>query len=125
MIRGIGVDVVRISRFRKAMDRWQKRFLERIFSEEERAECRKWRDPAPHLAVKFAAKEAFSKAMGTGFGAALSLRDIQVLHDPLGGPTFVVSEKARGQMKMRGIEKALLSLSHDADMGIAFVVMEG
>ncbi len=125
MILGIGVDVVRIDRFRKAMERWRERLLTRLFSEEERAECEKWRDPVPHLAVKFAAKEAFSKAMGSGFGVALSPNDVQVLHDAAGAPKLIVSERVRERMRKRGLERPFLSLSHDGEIGIAFVVMEG
>ena len=125
MIKGIGVDAVQIDRFRRAMGRWGKRFLNRLFSENEMEECQKWKDPVPHLAVKFAAKEAFSKAMGTGFGAMLSPRELEVLHDASGVPRFTVSEKIKRQLKVRKIENIFLSLSHDGGLGIAFVIMEG
>ncbi len=125
MVRGIGVDVIRIGRFRGAVERWRGRFLDRLFSEREVEECRRWKDPVTHLAVKFAAKEAFSKAVGTGFGAALSPRDLQVLHDDKGAPRLVVSGRAEARMRALGMEKVFLSLSHDGDVGVAFVVLEG
>ena len=125
MVRGVGVDVVRIDRFRKAVRRWRSRFLYRLFTEDEVVESRRWRDPVPHLAVKFAAKEAFSKAVGTGFGRALSPKEIQVLHDKTGAPVFIISGKAKARMQLLRMEKAFLSLSHDGDVGVAFVVMEG
>jgi holo-[acyl-carrier protein] synthase len=125
MILGVGTDIVQIDRFRRAIERWQGRFLERLFSEKEREECLKWQDPVPHLAVKFAAKEAFGKAMGTGFGDWVSPREVEVLHDSSGAPQFVVNGRAKRQMDKRKVRKAFLSLSHDAGMGIAFVIMEG
>jgi len=125
MILGVGTDIVQIVRFRRAIERWQGRFLERLFSEREQAECLEKRDPVPHLAVKFAAKEAFGKAMGTGFGALVSPREVEVLHDPSGAPRFAVSGRTRHQMDKQNIRRVFLSLSHDAEMGIAFVIMEG
>ena len=119
------MDAVQIDRFRKAKERWGKRFLNRLFSEDEMEECRKWKDPVVHLAVKFAAKEAFSKAMGTGFGTMLSPREVEVLHDASGAPRFAVSKKVERQLKARKVENVLLSLSHDGGLGIAFVIMEG
>jgi len=125
MIRGIGVDIVEIDRFRKALDRWKGRLLDRVFSEKEREECFKERDPALHLAVRFAAKEAFSKALGTGFGSLVSPGEIEILRNIRGVPRFSISGGAKLQMEAVRVEKTFLSLSHDGGMGIAFVVLEG
>ncbi len=125
MIKGIGVDVVDITRFRAILKRWRGRFLDRLFTPQEQEDCLDRHDPAPHLAVRFAAKEAFSKAVGTGFGAEISPRNVEVIRKDSGAPRLNLTGGARQKMRALRATRALLSLSHDRGIGIAFVVLEG
>src|SRR5213596_1811069 len=77
-IDGSGVDLVNIPRMRDVIDRWQDRFLQRVFTEQEIAYCRARRDPVPHFAARFAAKEAGLKALGTGLRLGVSWRELEV-----------------------------------------------
>ncbi len=125
MIKGIGVDIVDIGRFRKALNRWEGRFMKRLFTGREREECLRERDPAYHLAVRFAAKEAFSKAIGTGFGTEVSPTDIEVIKGLSGAPRLRLSDGARHRMDEIKATRSFLSLSHDKGVGIALVILEG
>ena len=125
MIKGIGVDIVNIERFRGILDRWGIRLLERIFTEREREVCLNRPDPAPHLAVRFAAKEAFSKALGTGFSQGVFPRNIEVAQEGTGSPRLVLRDGAQRGMEAIRATRTFLSLSHDGGVGVAFVVLEG
>lgn len=125
MIKGIGVDIVDIERFRGILDRWGDRFLVRIFTERERGECLGSPDPVPHLAVRFAAKEAFSKALGTGFGKTVFPRSIEVTRKGVDAPRLILHDGARLKMEEMRATRTFLSLSHEGEMGIALVILEG
>ncbi len=122
-IVGIGTDLARSERFRKFLDRDNK-VLERIFSDSERDYALRKRDPVPHLAARFAAKEAFLKALGTGLRDGLAWRQVCVVLDPLGCPSLELSGRAAELMSERGARKAHLSYSHDGDYAVATVVLE-
>ena len=92
---GIGVDLVRISRMREVLDRWQERFLARVFTEQEIAYCRRRRDPVPHFAARFAAKEAGLKALGTGLRLGISWRELEVQRERGAAPRLVLSGRSR------------------------------
>ncbi len=124
MIRGIGVDLVRIERMRMALDRFGDRFSTRILTTEEMREYRRSLQPARFLASRFAAKEACAKALGTGFRAGLSLRHIGVSHDEFGKPVLTSTDKAATLLQDRGITTCHLSLSDEQAHAIAFVVLE-
>ncbi len=123
MIIGIGVDMCGISRLEKLVD--NNRFVERIFTSDEKtyAESRGV-FMATSFAAMFAAKEAFMKAIGTGIGP-VPIKDIQIMHNELGKPYFVLHGKAEGMLKQLGGESTHLSISHEGDIAIAFVVLEG
>ena len=123
-IVGIGTDLARIDRFRKFLTPDNK-LLERVFSAEERNYALGKHDPASHLAARFAAKEAFLKALGTGLRDGLSWQQVCVVNDPLGCPTLAISARAAEMMTERGASKAFLSYSHDGDYAVATVVLEG
>src|SRR5438552_14639763 len=118
-VNGIGVDLVNIPRMRDVIDRWQDRFLRRVFTEAEIAYCRARRDPAPHFAARFAAKEAGLKALGTGLRLGMSWRDLEVRRDRGGPPVLVLRGRSREIARARGAERMLLALSHDGDYAIA------
>ncbi|MEA3545722.1 MAG: holo-ACP synthase [Thermodesulfobacteriota bacterium] len=120
---GIGTDLARSERFRKFLAPDNK-VLERIFSDEERQYSLQKRDPVPHLAARFAAKEAFVKALGTGLRDGLAWQQVCVVLDSLGCPTLEISGRAAELMVDRGARKAHLSYSHDGDYAVATVVLE-
>jgi len=122
MIYGIGVDIIRVERMKEASERWGDKFLQRVFTDSEIRRCRMARDPHLSFAVRFAAKEALIKAVGTTAGA--SFKDIEVLNDELGKPYITVRGKLRVFFEIKGIRKAHLSLSHEKEYGVASVVLE-
>src|SRR2546430_17446410 len=101
-VNGIGVDLVNIPRMRDVIDRWQDRFLRRVFTEAEIAYCRARRDPVPHFAARFAAKEAGLKALGTGLRLGMSWRELEVRRERGGAPTLVLSGRSRELGLARG-----------------------
>lgn len=122
-IIGIGTDLACSERFRKFLDPGNK-VLERIFSVEERRYSLQKRDPVPHLAARFAAKEAFLKALGTGLRDGLTWQQVCVVLDVLGCPSLELSGRAAELMVVRGARKAHLSYSHDGDYAVATVILE-
>src|SRR5947199_7567378 len=118
-VRGIGIDLVPISRMRQVMERWQERFLTRVFTADEIAYCRRRKDPAPHFAARFAAKEAGLKALGTGLRLGVSWTELEVRRERGGPPMLVLSGRSREIARARGAERMLLALSHDGDYAIA------
>ena len=118
-INGIGVDLVNIPRMRDVIDRWQDRFLQRVFTEQEIAYCRARRDPVPHFAARFAAKEATLKALGTGLSMGVNWRELEVRRERGGPPTMVLSGRCRAIAEARGGDRVLISLTHDGDYALA------
>ncbi len=122
-IVGIGLDLVKIERIRALADRWQERFLARLYTEAERRYCFDRASPYASLAGRFAAKEAVLKAIGTGWSAGISWQDIQVLNDGSGKPVAHVQGRAGALLQEAGVTDIHISLSHDADYAIAQVVL--
>jgi holo-[acyl-carrier protein] synthase len=122
-IVGIGLDLVKIERIRALVERWQERFLERLYTEAERRYCFERASPYASLAGRFAAKEAVLKAIGTGWSAGISWQDIQVLNDGSGKPVAQVQGRAGALLQEAGVTDIHISLSHDADYAIAQVVL--
>lgn len=120
MIAGIGCDLVENRRLEAWLD--QPRLLEKYFTEAELADARSSHHPAASLAARFAAKEAFGKALGTGLGG-LRLRDIETRRGPGGKPDLQVAGSALKELNSRGA-RAHLSLSHEREYALAFVVLE-
>jgi holo-[acyl-carrier protein] synthase len=124
MIYGIGVDITAISRFQSFLDKNNSALMNRLFSENELNTCGTRKDAASCLAARFAAKEAFMKALGTGLRDGLSWQDIEVRNDELGKPELLLSGRAQELFTARQLQSALLSLSHDGGQAIAMVVLE-
>lgn len=120
---GIGTDLARSERFKKFLTPGNK-VLERIFSDEERQYSLQKRNPAPHLAARFAAKEAFLKALGTGLRDGLAWQQVCVVLDTLGCPSLKLSGRAVELMTACGASKTHLSYSHDGDYAVATVILE-
>src|SRR5690348_8213344 len=93
MILGTGIDIVEVSRIRHSYERFGDRFLNRILLADEIAYCLSHKNPAPHLAARFAAKEAISKAFGTGIGRHLSWHDIEIRRKESGEPFVMLHDK--------------------------------
>ena len=122
---GIGVDLVECARIQHSLDRFGERFLHRVFTEGETAYSNSMKFPARHLAARFAAKEAVSKAFGTGIGKAMGWRDIDVQKKPSGEPFLVLSGGAAELAKKMGVTKSHITLSHTDNYAMAQVVLEG
>jgi holo-[acyl-carrier protein] synthase len=118
-VRGIGIDLVPIPRMRRIMERWHERFLTRVFTADEIAYCRSRKDPAPHFAARFAAKEAGLKALGTGLRLGVSWRELEVRRERGGPPVLVLRGRSRELALAQGAQRMLLALSHDGDYAIA------
>lgn len=125
MILGTGTDIIEVERIRVAAERHGERFLQRILLPAEIDYCRVHRDPGPFLAVRFAAKEAVSKAFGTGIGAALGWLDIEVRRKESGEPYVVLHGKANDLMAARGAKHLHLTLSHTQNYAVAVAILEG
>jgi len=122
MIYGIGIDIIKVERMREAVERWGERFLRRVFTGNEISYCRKKNDPYPSLSVRFAAKEALIKAMGSS--PFIPLTDIEVVSGENGDPGIRPMGRLEELFRDKCLRKAHLSLSHERDYGIAFVVLE-
>jgi holo-[acyl-carrier protein] synthase len=118
---GVGVDLVEVPRFREVINRTPS-MLDRLFTDAERAYADRHRDPAPRLAVRFAAKEAVMKALGVGLGS-MTIRDIEVARDEESGrPTLVLHDTARRVADDRGVTQWQISLTHTDLMAQAMVI---
>ena len=123
MIYGIGTDMVAIARLEAFYRRHGERGLEKLLAPEEREDCRRSQAPARFLAKRFAAKEAFGKALGTGVRAPAILPAIAVVHDQFGKPAFSFAPDLASYLEERGLV-AHLSISDEAEHALAFVVLE-
>jgi holo-[acyl-carrier protein] synthase len=122
---GIGVDLVECARIEHSLERFGDRFLHRVFTDGEIGYSTSMKYPARHLAARFAAKEAVSKAFGTGIGKSMGWRDIDVQKKPSGEPFLVFSGGAETLAKERGVTNALITLSHSEQHAVATIVLEG
>ncbi|MGF1613750.1 MAG: holo-ACP synthase [Gammaproteobacteria bacterium] len=123
MIYGIGVDMVHIPRIAAALSRFGERFAQRVLSDAELQACWQTSRTADFLAKHFAAKEAWVKALGTGFRGGLSWREIEIRNDPLGKPYLTCVGRAQEMLAERSIGESYLSLSDEGQFAIAFVVL--
>src|ERR1700758_4576311 len=121
---GTGVDLVECARIQRSIDRFGDRFLRRVFTDGEIEYSNSMKFPARHLAARFAAKEAVSKAFGTGIGKAMGWREIDVRKKPSGEPYLIFSGGAEKLVKSRGITRSHITLSHTDHHAMAVVVLE-
>jgi holo-[acyl-carrier protein] synthase len=124
MIIGSGIDMVEIRRIQHAVDRYGRRFLDRVFTAGEQAYCLRKRNAAESLAARFAAKEAGSKALGTGISFGVSWLEIEVVREPSGRPTLQFRGRAGEIAARMGMAYAALSITHTAELAMASVVLE-
>ncbi len=124
MIFGIGTDIVAVARFQRFIDSSNTAIIKRLFTPAERSCCEKRKDAASCFAARFAAKEAFLKALGSGLRDGLSWLDMEVSNNTLGKPELHLSGKAAELFQTNGLTRVHLSLSHDGGNAIAMVVVE-
>jgi holo-[acyl-carrier protein] synthase len=124
-VLGIGVDLVECARIEHSLERFGDRFLRRVFTDGEIEYSMSMKFPARHLAARFAAKEAVSKAFGTGIGKAMGWRDIDVRKKPSGEPFLLLAGGAEKLAKERSVKNALITLSHSDQHAVATIVLEG
>lgn len=124
MIYGIGVDLVSITRMEEVLGRWGQRFVGRVFTAAEAEICSRRASPPSSFALRFAAKEAFSKAMGLGMRSGLRWRDIEVFHHPGGRPGLRLHGRSSEICRKESITCLHLSLSDEGEYGVALVVLE-
>jgi len=123
-ILGIGVDMVEVERIQHSLDRFGERFMKRVFTEGEIAYCQSMKFPARHFAARFAAKEAVSKAFGTGIGKAMGWRDIDVHKKETGEPFLILYDGADQLARDRCMKSSRISLSHTDHHAVAMIVIE-
>lgn len=121
-MRGVGADIIEVGRLARSLRR-RGEFAEAVFTEDERRFCEAQPRPAQHFAARFAAKEAFLKAVGRGIFQGVTLRDIEVVRGPEGRPSLRLGPSAATALAEAGGRDALVSLSHDGDVALAFVVV--
>ena len=123
MIIGVGTDAISIPRIREMKEKWGNRFLDRVFTPSEKKYCNQYGDSSEHYAVRFAAKEATSKALGVGFGQELDWKDIVVNNDKEGKPFIKFRNAVAKKIKKNGY-KCHLSMAHCTDYATAVSILE-
>ena len=124
MIVGTGIDIVEIERFRKILAETDKRFITRVFTPEEQRFCLARRDPAPHFAARFAAKEAVFKALGTGWAKGVTWLDVEVLRREHDAPVILLHGAASEIATSKGVGRVHLSLTHTNNWAAATAILE-
>ena len=124
MIFGIGTDIVEVARIEASIAQFGVEFAKRILAESELAAYEKSAIKARFLAKRFAAKEAFSKALGTGLRAPATFQNIAVSHDHLGKPILVLAAELQTFLAAKNISQTHISISDEKNLAAAFVVLE-
>jgi holo-[acyl-carrier protein] synthase len=124
MIAGSGIDVVEIGRIQRAIDRFGRRFLDRVYLESEQAYCLRKRRSAESFAARFAAKEAAAKALGTGISSGVNWLEIEVVRELSGRPSLRFHGRAAQIAGRLGVVRSALSLTHSSEVAMASVVLE-
>lgn len=124
MIIGTGIDLIEVARIRASHEKFGERFASRILLPSEMEYCLQHRDPAPFIAARFAAKEAVSKAFGTGIGASVGWHDIEVRRKETGEPYLALHGKGQELFEARGATRIHLSISHTVAHATAISILE-
>lgn len=123
-VLGLGVDIMETERIGHSLERFGERFLRRVFTEGEIAYCQSMKYPARHFAARFAAKEAVSKAFGTGIGKSMGWRDIDVQKKPSGEPFVILGGGAKSLAEHRQVRSVWISMSHTNRHAVAMIALE-
>ncbi len=121
MIIGTGIDIVRVKRIKEVVKKWDRAFLEKVFTEKELSYCLSKKDPFQSLAARFACKEAFIKAIKDSRG--ILFKDIEVRNKNNGEPRIEVSKRLAKILKAKGVKQIHLSLSHEREFAVAQIIM--
>ena len=124
MIYGIGTDIVEVARIEASIAQLGDDFARRILADAEFSSYEKSPIKARFLSKRFAAKEAFSKALGTGLRAPATFQNIAVSHDDLGKPILILSAELQAFMQVKNIKQTHISISDEKNLAVAFVVLE-
>ena len=124
MIFGIGTDIVEVARIKASLEEFGDAFAQRILAESEFASYQASAIKPRFLAKRFAAKEAFSKALGTGLRAPATLQNIEVSHDALGKPMLILAPELQALLQSKNISHTHISISDEKNLAAAFVVLE-
>lgn len=124
MIYGIGIDIVQIKRIEQDLERWGERFTQKIFTSGEIDYCSKKKNSSPNFAARFAAKEAFVKALGIGMRRGIHWKDVEVTRGPLGKPVLKLGGQALQVCTKEKIAGVFVSITHDREYSSAIVVLE-
>lgn len=125
MVIGVGMDIQEIARVEQAIARGRKAFLVKTFTPAERKYCLKQKRPGQHFAGRFCAKEAFFKALGTGWARGVKWHEVEIRRNRAGRPQIKLSGRAAELSSRAGAKKIWLSLSHSRGYAAATVVLEG
>jgi holo-[acyl-carrier protein] synthase len=123
MIFGIGIDIIEVDRIRKQIEKGE-RFKKRIFTEKEQKYCEPKRNKAQNYAARFAAKEAFFKAIGTGWRGGITFKDVEIVNNERGKPEIFLYGKAKEFVKEKKLKNIQVSLSHIKNFASAIVAVE-
>lgn len=123
MIAGIGIDIIEINRIRRVLEQ-NPAFRQKVYSGLEIAYCETKADPSLSYAARFAAKEAFMKALGTGWNHEVSWVEIETVVEEKSAPRLVISGRTKQTLESRNISNCHLSLSHEKDYSVACVILE-
>ena len=121
MVEGVGIDIVEVSRIQRSIEDYGLLFTGKIFTDDEIKYCSDKPNPYQHYAARFAAKEAFSKATGTGWNSDFSWQEVEVLNEKNGKPCLRLNGRS---LKDFGTKRIFLSLSHSGDYVVAVVIIE-
>ncbi|MFW5749745.1 MAG: holo-ACP synthase [Halanaerobium sp.] len=124
MIVGTGIDIIKNSRIKRLKEKYEERFLKKIYTEAEIEYCQQKKNSAPSFAARFAAKEAVLKALGTGMRNN-SWQDIEILNNNLGKPEVKLVGSTADRAEELGVSSIFISISHERDYSIAQIIMEG
>jgi holo-[acyl-carrier protein] synthase len=124
MIVGMGADVVEVNRIRESISRFGERFLDRVYTEGERAYSQSKANAAERFAARFAAKEAGMKAVGTGWNLGVTWKDFEVVNERSGRPTLSLHGTAEKIARRLGAGHISISLTHTREMALAIVILE-
>ena len=125
MILGVGIDIIDVARIAASLEKFGHRFGERILSREESAYCLSHVNPAPFVAARFAAKEAISKAFGTGIGRHLGWQDMEIAHRESGEPYVILHGKGKKLFEARKAKNLFVSISHTQQYAAVVAILEG
>jgi holo-[acyl-carrier protein] synthase len=125
MILGVGIDIIEVARIAASLEKFGHRFGERILSRDEIEYCLAHRSPAPFVAARFAAKEAISKAFGTGIGSHLGWQDMEIAHRESGEPHVILRGKGKLLFESRRAKNILVSISHTEVYAAVVAILEG